>query len=339
MDGPGRGLLHHRRQRRLRLEVPRRGARRTKKPLFLYVAFNAPHAPLQPLQGGLREIPRPLRRRLGRRSAPRASPKQTKLGLFGKDVEALPAPRPRPRLGQLSTDDAATGKPAAWPPTPAMIDRVDQELGRLVADLEKARRTRQHAHPLLLRQRRLPLRPPPDRAWTASPIVPDVDLERQHRLGLGAQHAVPLLQAEPVRGRHLPRPAIVHWPAGLKTKPGSHRPRHRPTCRRAAHPAPNSPAPTSPTEWPGRELDAALRSLARPDPRRRTAEQTSAHPPALLHRSRSARRRLETRQLPQPAVGTLQHRHRPHRTPRPRGQHPEIVERMSTQWHGMPRTC
>ena len=40
-------------------------ARAGKKPWFLYVAFNAPHAPLQPLQEDYEKYPRPLRRRLG----------------------------------------------------------------------------------------------------------------------------------------------------------------------------------------------------------------------------------------------------------------------------------
>ena len=46
-------------------------------------------------------------------------------------------------------------------------------------------------------------------------------MERQHGLGIGTKHAVPLLQANQFGKAASPPPAIVHRPAGLKTTPGS----------------------------------------------------------------------------------------------------------------------
>jgi arylsulfatase len=110
-------------------------AREAKKPWFLYVAFNAPHAPLQPLEAD-------YKRYLGKYDegwdvmrAARVA-KQKDLGLFPTGVEVAPRPDHVPAWDSLSPEMRSweSRRMAAYA---ALIDRVDQELGRLFADLEK----------------------------------------------------------------------------------------------------------------------------------------------------------------------------------------------------------
>lgn len=192
-------------------------ARESEKPFYLYVAFNAPHGPLHAL-------PEDYAKYKGRydmgwdkmRDARIA--KQKQLGLLPKELK--PSPRP-PEVW-------AWDKLVPWQrdyernkmvTLAAMIDRVDQEVGRLVEDLK------QHG-----------------------------ELENTMILFLSDNGACPYdvgayrLNIEPTNGgaffrdstgwawaRNAPfryykqnqfeggisTPAIVHWPAGLKTKPGA----------------------------------------------------------------------------------------------------------------------
>jgi arylsulfatase len=109
-------------------------ARAAKKPWFLYIAFNAPHAPLQPLE-------QDYKKHLGRYTggwdqlqAARAK-KQNELQLFGRDLEACPRPAHIPAWDSLSPElrDWEARRMAAYA---ALIDRLDQEIGRLLADLD-----------------------------------------------------------------------------------------------------------------------------------------------------------------------------------------------------------
>lgn len=109
-------------------------ARKTDKPWYLYVAFNAPHAPLHALQEDYRKYVGRYdegwdsirRRRIAR---------QQELGLFHADF----APSPRPN--HIPAWDTLSDKRKAWESRrmtalAAMIDRVDQELGRLINDIQ-----------------------------------------------------------------------------------------------------------------------------------------------------------------------------------------------------------
>jgi arylsulfatase len=108
-------------------------ARAAKRPWFLYIAFNAPHAPLQPLE-------QDYKKHLGRYTggwdqlhAARAK-KQNELKLFGRDLEPPPRPDHIPAWESLAPGlrDWEARRMAAYA---ALIDRVDQEIGRLLADL------------------------------------------------------------------------------------------------------------------------------------------------------------------------------------------------------------
>jgi arylsulfatase len=111
-------------------------ARAAKKPWFVYVALNAPHAPLQPLEADYKKY-------LGKYDAGWDSMragrvgKQKRLGLFGKEVTASLRPVHVPAWDTLPAETRVreAKRMAAYA---GLIDRVDQELGRLVKNLEKA---------------------------------------------------------------------------------------------------------------------------------------------------------------------------------------------------------
>jgi arylsulfatase len=109
-------------------------ARAEKKPWFLYLAFNAPHAPLQPLR---EDYARMLGRYEGGWDQMREArlEKQRELGLFGKEVAPSPRPDHLPAWDSLTPEirDWESRRMSAYA---ALIHRVDREIGRLVADLE-----------------------------------------------------------------------------------------------------------------------------------------------------------------------------------------------------------
>ncbi|MEZ6057364.1 MAG: arylsulfatase [Planctomycetaceae bacterium] len=110
-------------------------ARASKKPWYLYVAFNAPHAPLHAL-------PQDYAKYKGRyekgwdviREARIA--KQKSLGVF--DNELVPSDRPEHVPAWIDLPDWQKGYEANRMTTlAAMIDRLDQEVGRLISDLKR----------------------------------------------------------------------------------------------------------------------------------------------------------------------------------------------------------
>ena len=109
-------------------------ARATEEPWYLYVAFNAPHAPLQPLQKDYEKY-------LGQYDVgwdvirKRRLAKQKAIGLFGTDVTPSDRPDHIPAWESLS-EKRKTWESRRMAAYAGMIDRVDQELGRLIEDLE-----------------------------------------------------------------------------------------------------------------------------------------------------------------------------------------------------------
>lgn len=110
-------------------------ARKSKKPWFQYVAFNAPHAPLQPLEQDYRKY-------LGRYDvgwdtirAARVA-KQKQIGLLPANLEESPRPEHVRSWDQLTPGQKAweAKRMAAYA---GLIDRIDQEMGRLIADLDQ----------------------------------------------------------------------------------------------------------------------------------------------------------------------------------------------------------
>ena len=251
-------------------------ARQAKKPWFLYLAFNAPHAPLQPLEAD-------YKRYLGKYetgwdvvNAARAA-KQRKLGLFGRDVTTSPRPAHVAAWSSLSAEFRGweSRRMAAYA---ALIDRVDQELGRIVADLERAGELENTLILFFSDNGACPLRSPLGRPRSGA-LPLRHDLERQHRLGLGAKYALPFLQAEPVRGRrlHARDHALARW---TETAEGILRAPARAPHRRAAdtggarrrHRARD-------LAWP--RAHAARGHFARAGAGRSPAGETPSHPPAV----------------------------------------------------------
>jgi len=109
-------------------------ARQTEKPWYLYVAFNAPHAPLQPMESDYKKY-------LGKYDVGWDTIRETRLGkqrdlgLFEKNLTPSPRPDHVPSWSSLPKERQAW-ESRRMSALAGMIDRVDQELGRLFADLE-----------------------------------------------------------------------------------------------------------------------------------------------------------------------------------------------------------
>lgn len=225
-------------------------ARKTSKPWFLYVAFNAPHAPLQPLEADYKKY-------LGRYDvgwdAIRKArlKKQSGLGLFGKEVKPSPRPDHIPAWNSL-TDARKNWESRRMASYAALIDRVDQELGRLVTDLRKSGELENTFILFLSDNGACPY----DRrhiGLNREPYLPDTTWSDSTGWAWARNTPFRFYKQNQYEGG-IGTPGIIHWPAGLKTKPGSicHEPVHLidvlPTIADLAD-------AKLPKEWPGRELE------------------------------------------------------------------------------------
>ncbi len=306
-------------------------ARDEKKPWFLYLAFNAPHAPLQPLEAD-------YERYLGRYDAgwdvirtARAA-KQKKLGLFGRDdVEACPRPSHIPAWDTLPAEirNWEARRMAAYA---AMIDRVDQEVGRLLADLE-ARGELANTLILFLSDNGAC---PYDRRSVArdrEPFEPDVTWSDSTGWAWARNTPFRYYKQNQFEGG-IATPAVVHWPAGLKTKPGGlvHSPAHLvdvlPTLAEIA-------GAQMPETHPDREL-APLAGISLVPIFR--GQELKQRPPIhlLFSGDRGLRdgdwKLVSFRSQPWELYNLASDRTELHNVA---GQHPDIVQRMAQQWHDM----
>ena len=335
---PGQGLLHHRRQRRLRPQVPRRGAAQTEETLVPLRRLQRTARPAATARSRTTRNTSAATTPAGTRSAPRGSPNRRKLGLFGQRRRS-----PRPRPDHIPAWDTLTPAIRDWETRrmtayAGLIDRVDQELGRLVADLEQAGELDNTLILFFSDNGACPY----DRRSSGTdrePYEPDVTWSDSTGWAWARNTPVPLLQAEPVRGRHRhpgDRP-LAGRSQDASRAPSVHTPAHLvdvlPTLAElAGAKVPDTFPGREPTPLAGISLAPILAGNELPD--------APADPPALRQRPRPARRRLEARQLPQPAVGALQHRHRPHRTARPRrASTPRSSSACRGSGTGWPRMC
>lgn len=224
-------------------------AREAEKPWFLYIAFNAPHAPLQPLEEDYKKY-------LGKYDvgwdvihAARAA-KQKELGLFGKDVEVSPRPDHIPAWDALSPEIRAweSRRMAAYA---ALIDRMDQELGRLFDDLKRNGELENTLILFFSDNGACPY----DRRTAGRDMDPwDPKSSWSDSTGWAWVRNTPFrfYKQNQFEGG-IASPAIAHWPAGLKTKPNTktHSPMHLvdvlPTLAEISE-------ATLPETWPDREL-------------------------------------------------------------------------------------
>ena len=224
-------------------------SRQAKKPWFLYLAFNAPHSPLQPLEKDYRKY-------LGRydvgwdviREA--RVKRQAEFGLFGKHVEPSPRPDHIPAWASLRPEQRTVEamRMAAYA---ALIDRVDQELGRLIDDLKAAGGLE---NTLILFVSDNGACPYDRRGITAADEPYRAETRWSDSTGWAwARNAPFRFYKQNQHEGGIATPAIMHWPAGMKAKPGSvvHDPAHLvdvlPTIAQVAK-------ADLPAQWPGREL-------------------------------------------------------------------------------------
>jgi arylsulfatase A-like enzyme len=305
-------------------------ARKTEQPFFLYLAFNAPHAPLQPLEAD-------YRRYLGRydigwdavREARHA--RQEALHLFGESV----APSPRP--DHIPAWDSLPPAIQAWEARrmaayAALVDRVDQEIGRLVANLE------QHGeleNTLLLFVSDNGACPYDrvNKGINQQPFEPDTAWSDSTGWAWARNCPFRFYKQNQFEGG-IASPAVVHWPAGLKATAGSivHSPAHlvdiMPTLLEVTGAA-------QPEVFPGRELTplagvSLLPLLAgEPMPSRPLIHLLFSKDRGLrdgawkLVSFRGGPWELYNIEADRTELNDLAL------------EHPEIVERMAAQWHAM----
>jgi arylsulfatase len=192
-------------------------ARASKKPFYLYVAFNAPHAPLHALPEDYAKYKGRYNMGWDKMRDARIA-KQKELGLLPKDLK--PSPRPPhirawdqlvPWQRDYEIDRMVT--------LAAMIDRVDQEVGRLIEDLKKNGELENTMILFVSDNGACPY----DRG------VPKLNMEptngdSAHGDSTGwawARNAPFRFYKQNQFEGGISTPGIVHWPAGLKTEPGS----------------------------------------------------------------------------------------------------------------------
>lgn len=223
-------------------------ARATQKPWFLYVAFNAPHAPLQPIEADYRRYLGKYDAGWDALNASRVA-KQRELGLFGRDITASPRPSHLPAWEKLTADmrQWESRRMAAYA---ALVDRVDQEIGRLVADLERSGELENTLLLFLSDNGACPY----DRRTAgrdAEPYRPDTNWSDSTGWAWARNSPFRYYKQNQFEGG-VATPAVVHWPAGLKTKPGTlvHSPAHLVDVLPTLAEVSGTPVPLT---WPGRQ--------------------------------------------------------------------------------------
>ncbi len=305
-------------------------AREVKKPWLCYMAFNAPHAPLHALKEDYKKYEGRYAKGWDAVRDARVA-RQQEMKLFGDDF--TPSERP----GHIPAWDGLPEETKQWEEKrmttlAAMIDRVDQEIGRVVADLEKNGELdntiilffsdngacpydRHNLQPELMPWDPL-TRWTDSTAWAWARNTP-FRFYKQNQFEGGAS-----------------TPAIIHWPAGLKTEPGAvvETPAHLvdvlPTLAEIA-------GAKIPSEWPGREPTPLAGVSLKPVFDGKGME---SRPPIhlLFNKDRGLRdgdwKLVSYQSKAWELYNMAEDRAELNNVA---AQHPEIVERMSKEWHRM----
>ena len=191
-------------------------ARKSDQPWYLYVAFNAPHAPLQALEQDYRKYE-------GRYDAgwdtirDARVAKQKALGLFDEKLIASERPKHIPAWDSLSKE-RQVWESKRMTTLAAMIDRVDQEIGRLVDDVVGAGELENTLILFVSDNGACPY----DRRSShvdAEPTNGSVRWGDSTGWAWARNGPFRYYKQNQFEGG-IASPAIVHWPAGLKTEPG-----------------------------------------------------------------------------------------------------------------------
>lgn len=305
-------------------------ARESKKPWYLYLAFNAPHAPLQPLEVDYKKY-------LGRYNAGwdvmRAArvAKQKALGLFGKELEPSPRPEHIPAWDKLTPAwrEWESRRMAAYA---ALIDRVDQELGRLFDDL-KAKGEFDNTLILFVSDNGACPYDRSNQGMHGEPFDPNSSWSDSTGWAWARNTPFRFYKQNQFEGG-ISTPGIIHWPAGLKPKPGSivHSPVHLvdvlPTLAELAGAA-------LPRKWPDRDLrpvaGVSFADLLR-------GESRPSRPPLyfIFSSDRGLRdgdwKLASYKSLPWELYNLAEDRTELHNLA---SQEPDVLRRMAAQWHDL----
>ena len=199
-------------------------AKGSAKPWFLYVAFNAPHAPLQAL-------PQDYEKYEGRYDSgwdairERRVQRQRDLDLLPSGFEASPRPDHIPAWESLSEPRQAF-ETKRMTTLAAMIDRVDQEIGRLVAHLKSTGQLDSTLIWFVSDNGACPY-DRVSRGIDREPTSGDVSLSDSTGWAWARNTPFRFYKQNQFEGG-IGTPAIVHWPEGLSVEGGS-------ICREPAH--------------------------------------------------------------------------------------------------------
>ncbi len=192
-------------------------AEQTQKPWYLYVAFNAPHAPLQAL-------PKDFAKYQGRYDEgwdvvrERRLARQREIGLLSDSLKPSPRPAHIPAWDSLSEPRKAFEN-KRMTTLAGMIDRVDQEIGRLVDHLKE---TGQFDNTLIWFVSDNGACPYDRNSNQIEAIPTDGSVMWSDSTAWAWARNSPFryYKQNQYEGG-IATPAIVHWPAGLKTAAGS----------------------------------------------------------------------------------------------------------------------
>jgi arylsulfatase A-like enzyme len=198
-------------------------SRKAEKPFFCYIAYNAPHYPLQAPEKDVRKYLGKYKGGWDELRKQRFA-KQKKLGLLKPGWKLTPRPddvRAWSKLGDKERREEDL-RMAAYA---AMIDRVDQNIGKLVSHLKSTKSLDNTLILFLSDNGACPFERTRDRSkmpW---------DPTSYWTYDKGWAHACNTPFREYKRNQHeggISSPLIAHWPKGMKAKPGSitHQPGH-----------------------------------------------------------------------------------------------------------------
>ncbi len=192
-------------------------AREEKKPWFLYIAFNAPHAPLQPLKEDYEKYKARYTGGWDKMNASRFA-KQKKVGIIPESTTPSPRPDHIPAWDALSPEirDWEARRMAAYA---ALIDRVDRETGRIIADLEEAGELDNTLIVFLSDNGACPY----DRqnvGMDKEPFLPATKWTDSTGWAWARNTPFRFYKQNQFEGG-ISTPAIFHWPAGIKASKGS----------------------------------------------------------------------------------------------------------------------
>jgi arylsulfatase A-like enzyme len=192
-------------------------AREEKKPWFLYIAFNAPHAPLQPLKEDYEKYRHRYDGGWDKMNAARCE-KQKEVGLLPSDT------KPSPRPDHIHDWDSLTPEIRDWESRrmaayAALIDRVDRETGRIIADLEKSGELDNTLIVFLSDNGACPY----DRnniGMNKEPYLPGTKWTDSTGWAWARNTPFRFYKQNQFEGG-ISSPAVFHWPAGIKAPKGS----------------------------------------------------------------------------------------------------------------------